>query len=58
MFVVTFHGQEVKKVPAHREKVESYGTANDLLHVWANDCQFYHEPKDDPRNLKKEKLKI
>lgn len=55
MFTVTFNGQAVKKLPAHRQKVERYGTANNLLHVRANDRQLNHQPENDPRNLKNKK---
>lgn len=39
-------------IPVHGEKLEGYGTANDLLHIRADDCQFHHQPQNDPRHLK------
>lgn len=32
------HFVNPQSLPAHREQIESYGAANDLLHVWADDC--------------------
>lgn len=46
------HFVNPQSVPAHREQIESYGAANDLLHVWAYNCQFHHQPEDDPGNLR------
>lgn len=37
--------------PAGRQEVEGDGTADDLLHVRANDGQLHHQPQDDPRDL-------
>lgn len=45
------HCVNPQSVPVPREQIQSYGAANDLLHVWADDCQFHHQPEDDPGNL-------
>lgn len=37
--------------PATGEKVEGDGTADDLLHVGADDRQLHHQPQDDTRHL-------
>lgn len=33
LYAATFQGEVLKLLPAQGEKVESYGAANDLLHV-------------------------
>lgn len=39
--------------PARGQKVEGDGTADDLLHVGANDGELHHQPQDDTRHLER-----
>lgn len=41
------------RLPVGRQQVEGDGTADDLLHVGADDGQLHHEPQDDPRHLER-----
>lgn len=43
----------VRRLPVRRQQVEGNGTADDLLHVGADDGQLHHEPQDDPRHLER-----
>lgn len=43
--------------PVRGQEAESDGTADDFLHIWADDRQLHHQPQDDSRYLHAEEKK-
>lgn len=42
-------------LPSDRQQVKGDGTADDLLHIRADDGQLYHQPQNDTRRLQQQK---